>query len=139
MQATRRRDTPGELALRSALHALGLRYRVDAKLRGTRRRPDVVFARAKVAVFVDGCFWHGCPIHATSPRTNAKWWARKLAENRDRDASTNAHLREGGWHVVRVWTHESMTAAAKRIARVVRRRTVQRAPRPMALCPPRVR
>jgi len=123
MQATKRRDTPGELALRSALYALGLRYRVDSKLPGTRRRPDVTFGPSKVAVFVDGCFWHSCPIHGSLPKTNVRWWARKLADNRARDADTSANLRAAGWHVVRIWAHESMRAAATRVARIVRRRT----------------
>ena len=126
MQATKRRDTPGELALRSALFALGLRYRVDAKLPGLRRRPDVLLQRAKVAVFVDGCFWHCCPLHGTLPKTNAEWWARKLAENRARDADTNERLRDAGWHVVRLWEHEVMAPAAARIARIARRRAAPR-------------
>jgi len=126
MQATKQRDTPGELALRSALHALGLRYRVDLKVAGTRRRPDVVFGRAKVAVFVDGCFWHGCPVHATLPKTNGTWWVQKLAANRERDADTNDRLRDAGWHVVRVWTHEPVAAAAVQIAKLVRLRTEPR-------------
>jgi DNA mismatch endonuclease (patch repair protein) len=74
MQVTRRRDTPGELALRSALTAFGLRYRVDMPIVGARRRADIVFTKAKIAVFVDGCFWHGCPLHGTWPKTNTEWW-----------------------------------------------------------------
>src|SRR5262245_18000795 len=78
MRATRRRDTAGELALRSALHARGLRFRVDAALPLTRRRADILFRPWKLAVFVDGCFWHGCPEHATWPKANAEWWRAKI-------------------------------------------------------------
>src|SRR5512141_2942032 len=120
MQSTRRRDTSGEMALRAALRALGLRYRVDFKLPGTRRRADVAFIRAKVAVFVDGCFWHGCPEHGTWPKHNAEYWRRKIERNQNRDAQTNAELREAGWNVIRIWEHEDPSEAAARVAAVVR-------------------
>jgi DNA mismatch endonuclease (patch repair protein) len=127
MQMTRRRDTAAEIALRRVLHARGLRYRIDREiLAGMRRRADVVFVTAKVAVFVDGCFWHSCPRHKTSPKANAAWWAAKLAENRRRDFHTNRRLRGAGWHVERVWEHEVPAAAAARIARVVRVRSRRR-------------
>src|SRR5688500_5061194 len=96
MQATRQRDTPGELALRSALRVLGLRYRVDTPLPGTRRRADVAFLHAKVAVFVDGCFWHGCPEHGTWPKANADWWRAKIEGNRRRDEDTDQKLASEG-------------------------------------------
>src|SRR5688572_8156631 len=92
MKATRRRDTSCELALRSIVHRLGLRYRVDLPLPGTRRRGDLVFTTARVAVFVDGCFWHGCPRHATAPKANAAWWREKLDANRRRDRDTVRRL-----------------------------------------------
>ncbi|MBT1191339.1 very short patch repair endonuclease [Rhodococcoides kroppenstedtii] len=117
----RRRDTKPELALRRLLHAAGLRYRVDrAPLPGLRRRADVVFTRARVAVYVDGCFWHSCPVHATHPRNNAQWWADKLAGNVARDRDTDRRLEEAGWTVVRIWEHEDPAAAAEKVVRAVR-------------------
>src|SRR5262245_46224750 len=127
MQATPRRDTPCELALRSALHRLGLRFRVDRPVPGTRRRADLTFVRARVAVFVDGCFWHGCPKHATWPKANARWWRAKIEQNRRRDSDTTRRLHAAGWRVVRVWEHESATAAAARTALAVRARLTGRA------------
>ena len=120
MQATRRRDTPGEIALRKALRALGLRYRIDVTLAGTRRRADVAFVRARVAVFVDGCFWHGCPRHGTWPKANAAWWRSKIEGNRLRDRNTDATLRLAGWTVLRFWEHTDATVAARRVAKVLR-------------------
>lgn len=120
MQVTRRRDTAGELALRSALRAYGLRYRVDAKLPGTRRRADVAFIRAKVAVFVDGCFWHGCPKHGTWPKTNADWWRQKIIGNQQRDRDTDHMLSAQGWTVLRFWEHTDPFAAARRVAQVLK-------------------
>lgn len=109
-----RRDTKPELALRRALHARGLRYRVDLPVptAGRTVRPDVVFTRARVAVFVDGCFWHGCPVHATYPKRNADYWIPKLAANRARDEATNARLAAAGWTVLRFWAHTDPDAAA---------------------------
>ncbi|MEO7079221.1 very short patch repair endonuclease [Rhodococcus sp. BP22] len=116
----RRRDTGPELALRRELHRRGLRYFVDrAPLKGLRRRADVVFPRRKVAVYVDGCFWHSCPVHATSPRNNAQWWTDKLAANVIRDRDTDARLDAAGWTVVRVWEHEAARDAADKVARVL--------------------
>src|SRR4051794_5948366 len=103
MRSTRQRDTPCELALRSAAHRLGLRYRVDWQLPGTRRRADLAFPRAKVLVFVDGCFWHGCPRHGTWPRANSSWWRDKILSNKRRDRDTTARARGLGWTVLRVW------------------------------------
>jgi DNA mismatch endonuclease, patch repair protein len=123
MQANRRRDTKPELALRSAVHALGLRYRVDAPpLKGLRRRADLVFPRVKVAVFLDGCFWHGCPEHHTVAAANATFWAEKVTGNRTRDRDTDARLEAAGWVSLRVWEHEDPVEAARRVASVVRSR-----------------
>lgn len=127
MQATRQRDTPPELALRSALHRMGLRFRVQvAPLPGLRRRADLVFRRARVAVFVDGCFWHGCPEHGTWPKQNAEWWRDKIEGNRRRDADTDDRLAEASWLSVRVWAHDDADAAALRVAAAVRLRTARR-------------
>nr|WP_281181296.1 very short patch repair endonuclease [Sanguibacter gelidistatuariae] len=113
MSRARRRDTAPEIALRKLLHAQGLRYRVAYPVPGQRRRTiDIAFTRQKVAVFVDGCFWHGCPEHGTIPRANAEWWRQKLASNRARDVDTNDMLRDHGWTVVRVWEHELPSNAA---------------------------
>jgi len=113
MQRQRRRDTVPEMALRKAVHARGLRYRVDSPLPGMpRRRADLLLTRARIAIFVDGCFWHGCPDHASASVSNAEWWAAKLLKNQGRDASTDEHLRGLGWAVLRFWEHEDMGAAA---------------------------
>jgi DNA mismatch endonuclease (patch repair protein) len=123
MQQQRRRDTRPEIALRRALHAAGLRYRVERPvIPGMRRRADVVFGPAKVAVFVDGCFWHMCPEHATFPKANADWWREKLERNYVRDQDTHRLLREQGWFPVRVWEHEEIAEAALRIAEIVHER-----------------
>jgi DNA mismatch endonuclease (patch repair protein) len=116
MQRQSRRDTKPEMALRRGLHRLGLRYRVDrAVLPGVRRRADVVFTRARVAVFVDGCFWHGCPTHGTRPKSNAEWWGDKLEANFTRDRDTDTRLAAAGWRVIRLWEHDDMEAAASEI------------------------
>nr|WP_281964768.1 very short patch repair endonuclease [Serinicoccus marinus] len=116
MSRQRRRDTDPEMALRRALHARGLRFRVDAPLPGMpRRRPDLIFTRRRVAVFVDGCFWHGCPEHATSPTNNAEWWAAKLATNVARDRDTDARLAEQGWRSVRIWEHTVIGDAVRMV------------------------
>lgn len=121
MSTLARQDTAPELALRSALHAYGLRYRVQIPVPGNRRRRiDIAFTRVRVAVFVDGCFWHGCPDHGTRPATNREWWDWKIKRNRDRDADTNLLLTKEGWTVIRVWEHEDPVRAAVRVARAVR-------------------
>jgi DNA mismatch endonuclease (patch repair protein) len=123
MRELGRRDTGPERAVRSELHRRGLRYRVDrALLPGLRTRADLVFVSARVAVFVDGCFWHGCPEHRTWPQANAEWWRRKLEGNVERDRRIDAALEQAGWVVVRVWEHEPADAAADRIERAVRSR-----------------
>lgn len=121
MKAQRRRDTKPEKALRSELWRRGLRYRVDFKVVGGRRRVDIVFTRARVAVFVDGCFWHRCPVHATVPKANREWWEAKLSMNVDRDRATDEALLQAGWTVIRIWEHERASAAADRIEAMVRR------------------
>jgi DNA mismatch endonuclease (patch repair protein) len=115
MQRTKRRDTPAELALRSALHRRGHRFRVDHPLPGLRRRADLVFTRDRLAVFVDGCFWHACPEHATWPKTNEGWWRDKILGNVARDRDTNERLARMGWAVERVWEHEKPSEAADRV------------------------
>ena len=118
-----RRDTAPELALRRELHRLGLRYRVDQVLPGMpRRRADIVFTAARLAVFVDGCFWHACPDHATQPASNAAWWREKLAANVARDRDTDVRLTAQGWQVLRFWEHADMHAAAALVEETWRRR-----------------
>jgi DNA mismatch endonuclease (patch repair protein) len=108
------------MAVRRELHRRGLRYAVDAPVPGLpRRRADVLFRRERVAVFVDGCFWHGCPEHGTSPRSNAEWWREKIGTNRRRDRDTDERLRDLGWTVVRCWEHEDPVEAADRVEAVV--------------------
>lgn len=120
MRANRRRDTAPELAVRRLLHAAGLRYRVDYAPLGGRRRADIVFPRKKIAVFIDGCFWHGCPEHATLPKRNRDYWAPKLARNIERDRETDALLAEAGWRVIRHWEHEQASTIADAITAAVR-------------------
>jgi DNA mismatch endonuclease, patch repair protein len=121
MQANRGRDTSPELAVRRAVHALGLRYKVDARpISSLNRRADLVFARARVAVFVDGCFWHGCSEHHTVAKANAEFWAEKVRRNRERDTETDRLLAAAGWTIVRVWEHEDPMKVANLVARVVR-------------------
>ncbi|WP_232062538.1 very short patch repair endonuclease [Mycobacterium novum] len=118
MQSNRGRDTGPEIRLRSELHRRGLRYFVDrTPVNGIRRRADIVFPRKKVAVFVDGCFWHGCPEHHTISKTNAQYWAEKVTTNRRRDRQTDELLASAGWSVIRVWEHENALTAADRIQR----------------------
>lgn len=121
-QAQGRRDTAPELRLRRELHSRGLRYRVDHRIPIPRRRGDIVFPRERVAVFVDGCYWHACPEHATAPRHNATWWKTKLDANVQRDRDTDDRLLAEGWMSVRVWEHEDPTKAADRIEAVIRAR-----------------
>ena len=120
MSHNRDRDTKPEMLLRRALWARGCRYRLRCRLPG---RPDIIFVSARVAVFVDGCFWHGCPIHATRPKVNEQFWARKLQANSERDRAVNDQLGALGWTVLRVWEHEvrrDAGAAAARIETAVR-------------------
>jgi DNA mismatch endonuclease (patch repair protein) len=116
-KANRRVDTKPEVRVRSALHRQGLRYRKDLLIRvgAVRVRPDVVFTRARVALFIDGCFWHGCPDHQQVPRTNQGYWIPKLAANVERDRRVDAALREDGWAVLRAWEHEPVEAVVQRV------------------------
>jgi DNA mismatch endonuclease, patch repair protein len=124
MKRTGRRDTAPELALRSELHKRGLRYRVDHRPEpDLRTRADVVFPRARVVVFVDGCFWHACPEHGTAPKSNSAWWAEKLRTNVARDQRGTRELTELGWTVVRAWAHEDMREVADRVEELIRRRS----------------
>lgn len=119
MQSNRRRDTSPELAVRRLLHADGFRYRVDFAPLGGRRRADIVFTRRRIAVFIDGCYWHGCPEHATHPKRNADYWGPKLAGNIVRDRETDELLRKAGWLVLRYWEHETPRAVAGAIEEAV--------------------
>lgn len=127
MSATGQRDTPPEKEIRRRLFIKGLRYRVDYPvLSKPRRRGDIVFPGLEVAVFVDGCFWHGCPAHGTWPKTNADFWRGKLKTNQTRDADTNRRLEALGWTVVRIWAHEDPEEAAERVVRIVEARKRER-------------
>lgn len=102
-----RKDTTPEIEIRKRLHAAGYRYRVAYRVPGLPRRTvDIAFTRQRLAVFVDGCFWHGCPTHGTAPTSNSQWWADKISTNQMRDADTTSHLEDTGWHVLRFWEHE---------------------------------
>ncbi|MGW5703486.1 very short patch repair endonuclease [Amycolatopsis japonica] len=117
MRGNRGRDTRPERLLRTQLHARGLRYRVSARpLPNLRRTADIVFPKAKIAVFVDGCYWHGCPDHHRQAKTNAQFWKTKIADNKRRDSETNSILKENGWTVLRFWEHEDVTQVADQIS-----------------------
>ena len=116
----RTKDTGPELALRRELHRQGLRYRLHRHpLPEVRREADLIFPKRKVAVFVDGCFWHGCSRHRPPTKTNTAWWKKKIDGNRSRDRDTDRRLREAGWVSIRVWEHEDPVQAAERIRMAV--------------------
>ena len=120
MARVRQKDTQAELELRKALHAKGLRYRLHVPLLAKPRRvADIVFSKSRIAVFVDGCFWHGCPEHATWPKSNADFWRTKIEANRMRDADTDQRLKMLGWRIVRIWEHENVSDAAIHIASLI--------------------
>jgi DNA mismatch endonuclease (patch repair protein) len=122
MRSNTRRDTSPERAIRSALHAAGLRFRVDFPIKvagGRPIRPDVVFPRRRVAVFIDSCWWHSCPEHGTTPKTNAEYWVPKLKSNVERDREQTARLRENKWQVLRIWTHVSPHDAVELVRRAL--------------------
>jgi DNA mismatch endonuclease (patch repair protein) len=124
MARVRQKGTDAELSLRRELHARGLRYRLHVPLLTKPRRvADIVFPRTKVAVFVDGCFWHGCPEHASWPKSNAQFWREKIEANRARDLDTDRRLNDLGWRVIRVWAHERAGEAAELIENLVRGRS----------------
>jgi DNA mismatch endonuclease (patch repair protein) len=123
MSRVGRRDTAPEVALRSELHRRGFRFRVDrAAAADVRSRADLIFGPARLAVYVDGCFWHSCPEHATKPRSNVEFWEQKLKRNRERDREIDRLLRERGWEVLRVWEHEDPVDAADRVETALRSR-----------------
>jgi DNA mismatch endonuclease, patch repair protein len=129
MRSNKSRDTSPEVALRSALHRRGLRFRVDHPVQlspGRPVRPDIVFPRAKVAVFVDGCFWHRCPIHGSVPKSRRDYWEPKLQRNAARDRDVDRRLRATGWSVIRVWEHEDPERVLPRIGAEVARRTASK-------------
>lgn len=119
MRTTKRRDTKPERVLRSELHRRGLRFLVDRTVDGTRRRADIVFRGPRIAVYVDGCYWHNCPTHGTTPKSNRKWWEEKFEVNRLRDADNDARLTQAGWRVLRFWEHDDPAAAAEKVAALV--------------------
>jgi len=121
MSLARVRDTRPELDVRRLLHGRGMRYRVTYPVPGlTRRSIDIAFTRARVAVFLDGCFWHGCPEHGTRPHANADWWDVKLQRNAERDVETDRFLRASGWTVLRFWEHEDARLVADIVASAVK-------------------
>jgi DNA mismatch endonuclease (patch repair protein) len=126
MRANRRARTSPELALRSALHAAGLRFRIDYLVRATSGsvHVDVAFPRRRIAVFIDGCFWHACPIHGEMPQSNQDYWQPKLQRNRQRDERNNDQLLGAGWRVIRVWEHEPTASSRRRIVAAVREREI---------------
>jgi DNA mismatch endonuclease, patch repair protein len=128
MRRNLRRDSQAELALRSELHRRGLRFRVDMALRAGGRliRPDVVFTRARLAVFLDGCFWHCCPEHGNQPRSNTDYWGPKLARNVSRDRAVDEALKSHGWEVLRAWEHEAAPAIASRVKQAYERALARR-------------
>lgn len=127
MAKVRQKGTEAELALRRELYRMGLRYRVGYQvLKKPRRVADIAFPGLKLAVFVDGCFWHGCPAHASWPKQNAEFWRAKIETNRARDADTGERLTASGWQVMRFWAHESPEEAAEKVLATV---TKLKAPR----------
>jgi len=123
MQSNRPRDTRPEVELRSGLHAAGLRFRKHYRpIKGSRCEVDVAFTRWKVAVLLDGCFWHGCPQHATRPATNEEWWAAKLDGNIARDRQTDLALTAAGWTVLRFWEHEPTAEVVAKVREVITER-----------------
>jgi DNA mismatch endonuclease (patch repair protein) len=128
MISNRRVDTDPEIALRAALHARGLRFRKDYPVQihgGRATRIDVAFPRARVAVFVDGCFWHACALHGQAPKSNADFWAAKLEANRKRDRLVSSSLGRDGWAVVRAWEHEPLDDVVDRVAVAVAERSAR--------------
>ncbi|WP_326972287.1 very short patch repair endonuclease [Burkholderia oklahomensis] len=116
MARTVGKDNPRERALRSALHRQGIRFRIHyAAIPGTRRSIDIAFTRLRLAVFCDGCFWHGCPAHATIPKTRREWWGEKIMANKIRDRDTDARLINSGWTVMRIWEHVPLEDAVAMI------------------------
>ncbi len=123
MARVRQKGTSAEIDLRKALHSKGMRYRLHVQLLTKPRRvADIVFSSTRIAIFVDGCFWHGCPEHASWPKSNADFWREKIETNRARDADTDQRLRSLGWTVIRIWAHENADDAADSIAQIIEAR-----------------
>ena len=126
MVNTPQRDTPFEMRVRRILHARGFRYRVDRPMPGvTRSRPDVVFPTERIAVYLDGCFWHSCPIHGTMPAAGREWWAAKLQANIERDRRHTEELEAAGWLAARFWEHEDPHDIVEEIAAIVAARRME--------------
>jgi DNA mismatch endonuclease, patch repair protein len=127
MRSTGRRDTAPEVAIRRELHRRGHRYRVDLRPSDRlRTRADVVFPKWRVAVFIDGCFWHGCPDHWTAPKANTAWWREKIQTNVARDRRVDAAIFAEGWLVVRIWEHENVSIGVDRIEKALEDRRAGR-------------
>ncbi|NMC86599.1 MAG: very short patch repair endonuclease [Anaerolineaceae bacterium] len=123
MQAVKSRDTAPEKAIRSLLFKKGFRYRIDCRpIEELNRRADILFKSAKIAIFIDGCFWHGCPIHGSQAKSNAAFWMEKIKHNQERDLDTNMKLAQAGWTVIRIWEHEEPEKAVERIIEIFERR-----------------
>lgn len=123
MRSVKRRDTLPEMEVRRRVHAMGMRYFVDHRvLEKPIRKADLAFPKLKIAVFIDGCFWHGCPIHGTKPKENARFWYDKLEMNKRRDTDTDERLEKAGWSVIRVWAHERPEKIADLVRSEVTRR-----------------
>lgn len=131
MAKVRQKSTGAKVAVRRELYRRGLRYRVDFEvLKKPRRAADIAFPGRRIAVFVDGCFWHGCPEHATWPKQNAEFWRQKIEANRLRDADTSSRLLDAGWTVLRFWEHQSPIDAAENIAQTVAKANARRCTSP---------
>lgn len=117
MSRVKGKDSEAECSLRSALHGQGVRFRLHRQVEGVK--VDIVFPGPRVAVLVDGCFWHGCPRHATFPKSNRGYWLPKLAENKGRDNRQSVHLQKAGWKVIRVWEHDCLPPASRVVTRIV--------------------
>jgi DNA mismatch endonuclease (patch repair protein) len=117
MKRVKGKNSEAERPLRAALHAEGLRFRLHRRIVGITA--DVVFPGEKIVVFVDGCFWHGCPKHATFPKSNQGYWLPKLKENKSRDKRQSTRLRKEGWTVIRLWGHECLPPAPGAITRIM--------------------
>lgn len=123
MLGNKSKDTKPELVIRRHLHAAGLRYRVHARpIKNWNRRADIVFPKAKIAVFVNGCFWHGCLEHYTAPKTNSEYWAPKIRRNVERDTETFLRLKSEGWLVIPIWEHENLDKKSEKVAVKIRKR-----------------
>lgn len=120
MRANRGRDTKPELAIRRELHRTGLRYRVDFRpVPGLRTRPDIVFTRAHLAIYIDGCFWHGCPQHHTKAKSNGAYWRQKIVDNAARDKRNTEALESAGWKVLRFWEHQTVDEVVSDVRRTL--------------------